>query len=91
MNEPHVSALFYTFHSEPDERAFEQAAPLATTVAGFAVQLAADHLVARPTAHFPSEATARAAIEPALRDWEASAYLRMRLRILFEYERARHR
>lgn len=75
MNDPGIQTLHYRFVSESPTDMFIQAAPLNVTLGGFEVVLKDDRLMATPGRQYPSEASARNALEPLLRAWEESALL----------------
>lgn len=89
MRDPHVRALTYKLVAiDPTVRVADDAPERRADLAGFECVLANHVLRAFAHEHFPSEASARAALEPNLRAWESKAELVDRLPIEFRFVEA---
>ena len=88
MNDPHVETLHYAVtHSE--SVAYDKAGPLEHEEPGFGVQIENLRARIRMKDHYPTAESARAAVEPFLRNWEFLAALRFGPdELAFRYESA---
>lgn len=87
MSDPHVVRLTYRFVTANEFDRFSNAKPLSVTAEGFDLHLEDGLLTATPANHFASVDGARAAIEPYLRSWAASARLgRPRRDVRFDFD-----
>lgn len=91
MRDPHVGTLIYSLDPEPTTSFSAVAAPVEAETDGFGIRLADGKLTVTMKDHYPSEQTARDAVDPYLRAWEvrhALAVVAGRSEFRFEFERA---
>jgi hypothetical protein len=69
MNDPHVEALHYVVE-HGDDVEYEKAPPLEHDTSDFVVRIENNRVRVTLISHYPTEADARAAVEPILRAWE---------------------